>query len=117
MAMRRGAKVMFFSVVLFPAFFGLCFLVNGPVPLFVPLTVFLAGLVMVVYSLLFGEDLVAARGAAAGRDLNAFADRPALGAQQFTPASLFAQQRANTAEMVEPQSVTENTTKLLERDS
>src|SRR5829696_6297694 len=31
---RRGAKLMFFSVVLFPIFFGLCFLVDNPVPLF-----------------------------------------------------------------------------------
>jgi zinc-ribbon domain len=115
--MRRGAKLMFFSVVLFPLFFGLCFLVDGPVPLFVPLTVFLAGLVVLVYSLLFGEDLIPTKGAAARSDLNAVADRPALGAQQFTPASLYAQQRANTAEIVQPPSVTENTTKLLDRDS
>ena len=115
--MRRGAKLMFFSVVLFPVFLGFGFLVDHPVPLFVPLTVFLAGLVMLVYTLLFGEELIPTRGAAARRDLNAGADRPALGAQQFTPASLFAQQRGNTAEMVHPPSVTENTTKLLDRDS
>ncbi|MCA1618906.1 MAG: hypothetical protein LC795_06260 [Acidobacteria bacterium] len=114
---RRGAKLMFFSVVLFPVFFAFCFLVDGPVPLFVPLTVFLAGLVMLVYSLLFGEDLIPAGGAAARGGLNAVADRPALGAQQFTPASLFAQQRANTAEIAHPPSVTENTTRLLDRDS
>ena len=117
LAMRRGAKLMFFSVVLFPVFFGICFLVDGPVPLFVPLTVFLTGLVILVYALLFGEDLIPNRGAAARRDLNAVADRPALGAQQFTPAPLFAQQRGNTAEIVHPPSVTENTTKLLDRDS
>ena len=117
LAMRRGAKLMFFSVVLFPIFLGICFLIDGPVPLFVPFTVFLTGLVILVYSLLFGEDLIPARSTAARRDLNAVADRHALGAQQFTPASLFAQQRANTAEIVHPPSVTENTTKLLDRDS
>ena len=117
LAMRRGAKLMFFSVVLFPIFLGICFLIDGPVPLFVPFTVFLTGLVILVYSLLFGEELIPTRGEAARRDLNAVADRPALGAQQFTPASLFAQQRANTAEIVNPPSVTENTTKLLDRDS
>jgi hypothetical protein len=115
--MRRGAKLMFFSVVLFPVFLGLGLLVNHPATLFVPLTVFLAGLVVLVYSLLFGEELIPARGAAERRDLNAGADRPALGAQQFTPASPFAQQRANTAEIYQPPSVTENTTKLLDRDS
>jgi hypothetical protein len=114
---RRGAKLMFFSVVLFPIFFGFCFIVNGPVPLFVPLTVFLTGLVMLVYARLFGDELLPARGAEARRDLSAAADRPALGASQFVPAPLFNQQRANTAEIVQPPSVTENTTKLLDRDS
>ena len=114
---RRGAKLMFFSVILFPLFFGICFLVDGPAPLFVPLTVFTAGLVMLVYARLFGEDLLPVRNPAARRDLNAGVERPALGAPQFTPASLFAQQRANTAEIVHPPSVTENTTKLLDKDS
>ena len=112
---RRGAKLMFFSVVLFPIFFALCFLVDGPGPLFVPFTVFLAGLVILVYARLFGEDLMPVRGAR--RDLNAAGERPALGAPPFTPASLFTQQRGNTAEMSRPHSVTENTTKLLDKDS
>jgi hypothetical protein len=115
---RRGAKLMFWSVVLFPLFFGVCFIVDGPAPLFVPLTLFLAGFMVLVYARLFGEDLLPVRGEAARRrDLGAGADRPALGAPQFTPASLFNQQRANTAEIVQPPSVTENTTKLLDKDS
>jgi hypothetical protein len=114
---RRGAKLMFFSVVLFPLFFGLCFLVNGPGPLFVPLTVFLAGLVMLVYARLFGDELIRVSQRTARRDLGAAGDRPALGAPQFTPAPLFNQQRANTAEIYQPPSVTENTTKLLDKDS
>lgn len=113
---RRGAKLMFFSVILFPVFFGLCFLVNGPVPLFIPFTVFLTGLVMLVYARLFGDELLPARGRAPGGEMGAGADRPALGAQQFVPASLFDRQRANTAEIAQPHSVTENTTKLLDKD-
>ena len=114
---RRGAKLMFFSVVLFPIFFGLCFLVDGPGPLFVPFTVFLTGLVMLVYARLFGDELLPVRGSSARRDLGPGGDRPALGAPQFTPAPLFNQQRANTAEIYQPPSVTENTTKLLDKDS
>jgi hypothetical protein len=114
---RRGAKLMFFSVVLFPIFFGLCFLVDGPGPLFVPLTVFLAGLVMLVYARLFGDELIQVQNRASRRDLGAGGDRPALGAPQFTPTPLFNQQRANTAEIYQPPSVTENTTKLLDKDS
>jgi hypothetical protein len=114
---RRGAKLMFFSVVLFPVFFGLCVLMDNPIPLFVPLTVFLTGLVMVIYARLFGDELLPLRQHAPNRDLGAGPDRPALGAQQFNPAPLFDRQRANTAEIYQPPSVTENTTKLLEKDS
>jgi hypothetical protein len=114
---RRGAKLMFFSVVLFPIFFAFCFLVNGPGPLFVPFTVFLAGLVTLVYARLFGDELLPVRNLTARRDLNAARDRHALGAAQFTPAPLFNQPRANTAEIYQPPSITENTTKLLDKDS
>ena len=114
---RRGAKLMFFSVVLFPIFFLLCILVDNPGPLFFPFTVFLTGLVMIVYARLFGDELVQVPQRASRKDLNAGGDRPALGAPQFTPAPLFNQQRANTAEIYQPPSVTENTTKLLDKDS
>jgi len=114
---RRGAKLMFFSFVLFPIFFGFCFLVDGPAPLVVPLTLFLAGFVMLVYARIFGDELIPIRGRASNRDLGAGADRPALGAPQFTPAPLFNQPRADTAEIYRPPSVTENTTRLLDKDS
>jgi hypothetical protein len=115
--MRRGAKLMFFSVLLFPIFIALGIFADNPVTLLVPLMVFLTGLVMLVYARLFGEELLPARGRAGHRDLGAAGDRPALGPQQFTPAPLFNQQRANTAEIYQPPSVTENTTKLLDKDS
>lgn len=114
---RRGAKLMFLSVVIFPIFFGICFLVDGPVPLFVPFTMFLAGLVMLVYARIFGDELIPVPQRASNRDLNAVPDRHALGAPQFTPAPLFTQQRADTAEIYQPPSITENTTKLLDKDS
>ncbi len=114
---RRGAKLMFFSVVLFPIFFGFCFIVDNPAPLFVPFTVFLAGLMMFVYAHLFGDELISVPQNSPRRDLGAGAERPALGAPQFNPAPLFNQQRANTAEIYQPPSITENTTKLLDKDS
>ncbi|HEX7312860.1 MAG TPA: zinc ribbon domain-containing protein [Pyrinomonadaceae bacterium] len=114
---RRGAKLMFFSVVLFPIFFGFCFIVDNPAPLFVPFMVFLAGLVVLTYARLFGEEIIQIPHRASNRDLAPGADRPALGPPQFNPAPLFTQQRANTAEIYQPPSVTENTTKLLDKDS
>jgi hypothetical protein len=116
-ATRRGAKLMFFSVVLFPIFLGLGILVDNPIPLFVPFMVFLTGLVMVVYSLLFGDELIQLPQRAGHRDLGGAGDRPSLGAAQFNPAPLFNQQRNNTAEIYQPPSITENTTKLLDKDS
>lgn len=113
---RRGAKLMFFSVVLFPVFFALSIVVDSPGPLFVPFTVFLAGLAWLVYARLFGDDLLHVH-YSSRRDLKSGADKPALGAPQFVPASFAGRQRVNTSEIVAPPSVTENTTKLLDKDS
>jgi hypothetical protein len=112
---RRGAKLIFFSVVLFPIFLGFCFLFDSPVPLFVPFTVFLLGLVWLVYSRLFGDDLVHVHRPTSRNDLKAGGVKPGLSAPQFVPASLFKQQRVNTSEIAPP-SVTENTTTLLNKD-
>ena len=120
--MRRGAKIMFFCAVLLPAAALLAFEGDAPGPLLLVLTGGLAGLAWFVFSWLFNDNTVpvadrAARKAARKRDLAAAGDRPALGAPPFTPAPLFNQQRVNTGEIVRPPSVTEHTTKLLDRDS
>src|SRR5919199_1225145 len=109
---RRGAKFMFFSLAFTPIFLGLCFLFNTPVFLFVPITLFLAGVLWMLYSALFGEEILPVRGLAvrAGRG------DPGLDALNFPPASYFTQRRVNPPEIAPPQSVTENTTKLLDKD-
>lgn len=112
-ATRRGAKMMFFSVVLFPIFFGLCFLINSPVPLFVPLTVFLTGLVWLIYARLFGEELIDSHRFTAGGGLKGGGETHALGAPQFVPAPLFGRQGGRTSEIAQPPSVTEGNTTLL----
>jgi hypothetical protein len=115
--MRRGAKLMFICAVLLPAAALLAFEDDAPGPLLLVCTTFLAGLAWFVYSWLFNDNVLPVGKDAARRDLGAAGDRPALDAPQFTPASLFNQQRANTAEIYRPPSVTENATKLLDRDS
>jgi hypothetical protein len=115
--MRRGAKLMFICAVLMPAVALLAFEDDAPGPLLLVCTAFLAGLAWFVYSWLFGDDVLPVGKGADRRDLRAAGDRPALGAPQFTPAPHFNQQRANTAEIYQPPSVTENTTKLLDKDS
>ena len=115
--MRRGAKLMFICGVLLPAAALLAFEGDAPGPLLLVLTAGLAGLAWLVFSWLFNDNTVPV-GKGAGRiDLGAAGDRPALGAPQFTPAPLFNQQRANTAEIYQPPSVTDNTTRLLDKDS
>jgi hypothetical protein len=114
---RRGAKLMFFCAVLLPAAALLAFEGDAPGPLLLVLTGGLAGLLWLVYSWLFNDNTVPVGKDAARRDLAAAVDRPALGGPSFTPAPLFNQQRGNTAEIYQPPSVTENTTKLLDKDS
>jgi hypothetical protein len=112
---RRGAKIMFFSAVIAPLFFAISVFFDSAGPLLVPFTVFLAGLAALLYSLFFGEDFVPAW-IAKRRELRATQARPALDAPQFVPASAANYQRVNTAEIAQPPSVTENTTKLLDKD-
>lgn len=115
--MRRGAKIMFFCAVLLPAAALLAFEGDAPGPLLLVLTGGLAGLAWFIFSWLFNDNVLPVGKRARRKDLSADPDRPALGAAQFTPAPVFNQQRANTAEIYQPPSVTENTTKLLDNDS
>ncbi|HWW75632.1 MAG TPA: zinc ribbon domain-containing protein [Pyrinomonadaceae bacterium] len=115
--MRRAAKLMFFSVVLLPVFIGLGIAADGAEPILLPLFAFMAGLAWLVYARLFIDEHTYAAQKESRKNLKAGAESPALGAAQFAPAPLFGQQRANTAEMYQPPSVTENTTKLLDKDS
>ncbi|HEX8559159.1 MAG TPA: zinc ribbon domain-containing protein [Pyrinomonadaceae bacterium] len=116
--MRRGAKLMFICGVVMPAALLLAIEDDAPGPLLLVCTTFLAGLAWLVYSWLFGDNVLPVGKDARRKDLAAAAgDRPALGAPQFIPAPLFNRQGANTGEIYQPPSVTENTTKLLDKDS
>jgi hypothetical protein len=113
---RRGAKLMFLSGVLLPIFIAMSVAVESPGPLVVSLVLFFAGLSLLLYARLFGEDAPPA------------ADRPAQ--QQFVPGTAqgvtalppaadarindFARRGVRTAELARPPSVTENTTRLLD---
>jgi hypothetical protein len=113
----RGAKLMFFSVVLLPVFFGLSILVDGPGPLLLPVTVFLAGLTWLLYSFIFIEKVSHAATRQAGPSrLGTMVDSPYLPPASSVPVSSAGGQRVRTSELVQPPSVTENTTKLLDRE-
>ncbi len=118
---RQGAKLLFTSVVLLPIFFALAIFINGPAPLMVPLTIFLAGLTRMLYSRLFGEDgtpgykqPLTPRQSAPPRS---FGLPPSLPPSQSVRVADSITKRADTAEMMPRGSVTENTTKLIDKAS
>src|SRR5262249_17212721 len=65
--MRLGAKMVFFGVALLPIFIGLSIVADGPGPLLVPFTLFLTGVIWMLYARLFREsDYDAPLGASLG---------------------------------------------------
>lgn len=112
---RQGARLIFWSVVAFPLFFGICVAFKSPGPLVVPVTLFLAGLVWMIYARLFGESFLPAWGRKEAAQLGRYANDYALPPQPRAPAAALGPQHANTAEMIRPASVVDHTTNLLDR--
>jgi hypothetical protein len=107
--LRLGVKLILLSVVLCPVFLGLSFLFDSPVPLFPPVTLFLAGLAWALYSHLFGEDGLSPKQAqipARPREL-------ALPVHQSVPNTGFIPKQSQAPAILNPPSVTERTTNLL----
>ncbi len=114
---RRGAKLMFLSGILMPIFFGLSILVDNPGPLLVPFTIFFAALSLMLYARIFGEEIphVKSQQARPTR-LGSMSGNNALPPASNIWANSVGGQQVRTAELVKPPSVTEHTTKLLDRD-
>ena len=105
---------MFLSSVLTPIFFGICFLVDGPGPLLVPMFVFFLGLSLMLYSRFFLEDVPVVQAQAQPYGL------PDMQSNALPPASNMGMnlsgKQVRTSELARPPSVTEHTTKLLNND-
>jgi hypothetical protein len=118
--MRRGAKLMFFSGVLFPVFLGLALLSDEGAVLLFPCAVFFISLVLIVYARLFSSKTTAAtppvfqppvvQGPAIG-SYPAHVPLTSAGNVSIPPIG---RQQVRTNELAQPTSVTENTTKLLD---
>jgi hypothetical protein len=112
---RLGAKILFFSIVLVPVAIGLCAAFDSPGPLLIPFMFFLAGLSQVLYVRIFGESTLPekrnAQPAIPGASERRF-DSPL---PQPAPAQMIDNRTTNTSEIVQPPSVTERTTTLLEK--
>ncbi|HWP44311.1 MAG TPA: zinc ribbon domain-containing protein [Blastocatellia bacterium] len=111
---RQGAKIMFIGGVLFPLAVGLSIAVDGPAPLLIPFTVGLAGLAWFLYFVLFGEDDTPATDQRQSRRYVPPQRRVTLPPPQGEPVTGAGPRRVNTADMAEPPTVTEKTTRFFE---
>jgi hypothetical protein len=98
-----------------PIFFGISILIDEPGPLLIPLAIFLAGLSLMLYARIFGEDVPAGRGMLASPS-NSGTIPAALPPAANLGMNSVGVQRVRTAELVQPPSVTEGTTRLLDGD-
>jgi hypothetical protein len=111
---RRGGKIIFFSGVLLPIFVFMSAAADSPGPLVFPFTLFLIGITILLYAILFSEKTPPKPAAVVQPNLG-----PAPGGHALPPASnTWAHNvragAVRTSELVQgPPSVTENTTKLL----
>jgi hypothetical protein len=112
---RFGAKLMFISGVLVPIAIALAAFADSPGPLLIPLTLFLAGLFRAVYAMLFEERELAPQPSVPLLSRpGSYA--PPLPPHYSTPLSATGGRKVTTGEMVAPPSVTENTTRFLEKE-
>jgi hypothetical protein len=110
---RIGAKLVFFSLVSLLLFFPLSVITDSPGPFVPPMVAFIAGLTLILYARIFGEDIVPSRHAAPRAPFERSVSLPQTPFQTGTSANELGAARVNTAEMVPPPSVTERTTNLL----
>lgn len=90
---RLGIKLIFFSLMLLPLFVGISRAFDSPYPLWISAIIFLAGLASILYTSIFNEYILPSKLKAPARELVA--------------------PRVNTAQMIQPPSITEPTTNLL----
>lgn len=113
---RQGAKILFSSVVLFPLMLGLAIGIDSPAPLIFPSFLFFAGLMRMLYARLFADDFQTSQPSPQPvvfyppvvSALPGMYQPPA--GQDLLPESV-----PTTGNLVEPTSVTEQTTNLLNR--
>jgi hypothetical protein len=112
---RIGAKMLFFSMVLLPIAIGLSAAFDAPGPLLIPFLLFFAGLSQVLYVRIFGERALPEKRPAQPFIPGANERRFDTPLPQAAPAQMIDNRTTNTSEIVQPPSVTERTTTLLEK--
>lgn len=109
---RRGARLLFFSIVSAPIFVIFSAIFDSPLALLGSFFFFLAGIAHIIYQLIFGESLLV--------EIRKENDRLPAGTETYLPpaggipaSGLFSRE---TADFTPPPSVTESTTKLFEKE-
>lgn len=122
---RKGAYMMLASLVL-ALVVGLLTAVDDvfAVLLLLPVLCFVIGFVRVLYGVFFAEKRTPMVKGTASQSRSVIPGQlgtptrsPELSAPRVAPIESFTAQRVETAEMVQPRSVTENTTRLLDEES
>jgi hypothetical protein len=112
---RIGAKMLFFSMVLVPVAIALSVAFDSPGPLILPFMLFMAGLTQVLYVRIFGESARLEKHQAQPAISGANERRFESPLSQAAPVPMMDSRPTNTSEIVQPPSVTERTTTLLEK--
>lgn len=113
---RRGSKLMFFSLVLFPVFLVISLMFDEGAPMVVPVFLLFVSLIMMMYSRFFGEETSPIKDPAQQSNLGGKSAAGALPPPSNIPVTGFAGRPVRTAELAQPPSVTENTTRLLDKE-
>jgi hypothetical protein len=114
--MRRAAKLMFFSGVLFPVFLVICLAVDEGGPMFLPFFVFFVSLVWMLYARLFSTDTPRVNYQAPQTTaLGSMSARGSLPPATTTSIPV-GRPQVRTNELAQPPSVTENTTRFFENE-
>ena len=116
-AIRRAAKLMFFSVALFVVAIALSLAIDEPGPMIFPALLFFASLVWLGYSRLFMDDTTPMlKHVAQPSAFGPAPTRASLSPTTNIPMPDFGRQQVRTNELVQAPSVTEHTTRLLDQD-
>jgi hypothetical protein len=111
--MRRGEKMVFFSLAMFLPVLGFCFVVESGAPLLLPASLFLAGFFWKIYYWLFSDENTPAPKPVQPPPQPYFGPPPQNAS--FPPPQSVPVYRSPVETPKEPHSVVEHTTKFLER--
>jgi len=115
--MRRAAKLMFFSGVLFPVFLVFSLAVDEGGPMVIPFFIFFVSLVWMLYARLFSDKNAPVNlQAAHTTNLESASARGSLPPATTTNIPTAGRQQVRTNELAQPPSVTEHTTRFFDNE-